>query len=177
MKLRQQKANGTEKNEEGIDDRKPGFLVKYKKQTYEKVLFRVSMLFIICYCCGLALFGFAACISLAVLLHFDEATRTHCNVVNYLPTISAAFGAHTPEKYIWRICICLHLLPRFFIAFAYANFYLSSPMRPMVIQFYQFASICCKNSYACALRKESCLPVHVYSYVPVCYAKTIAMYL
>lgn len=137
----QQNVNGEEeKKEKWIDksDINVGFMETRNGKPVQHVLFRVSMRFIICYCCGLALFGLAACICLAVFLHFDASTKTHCNVANYLPTISAAFGGHTPEKYIWHICICLHMLPRFFIAFAYTNFYLSSPFRPMVVTFYSF---------------------------------------
>ena len=47
-------------------------------------------------------------------------------VPNYLPTISAATGDFTPQRYIWRIGIALHSLPRFANAFTYYFYYLES---------------------------------------------------
>lgn len=37
---------------------------------------------------------------------------TLLQVANYLPSISAAIGGHMPEKFIWRVGIALHCLPR-----------------------------------------------------------------
>ena len=62
--------------------------------------------------CLLPLFGFILCVLIAITFHFDEATKTHCNVWNFLPSISAAVGDSTPERYIWRFCIAYHCLPR-----------------------------------------------------------------
>lgn len=83
------------------------------------------------YCCGLPLGAFLTCVLLAIFLHGDGSTRTHCNVDNYLPSTSAAIGDYTPERYIWRICIALHTAPRFVVAVAYKNFYWTSPLRPV----------------------------------------------
>jgi len=65
--------------------------------------------------CSLPLVSIAACVAIALLWHFDETTRTHCKVPNYLPSISAAIGGHMPEKFIWRVGIALHCLPRILI--------------------------------------------------------------
>ena len=43
---------------------------------------------------------------------FQESTRTHCGVANFLPSISSVVGAYQPEMFIWRLCIALHCLPR-----------------------------------------------------------------
>lgn len=59
------------------------------------------------------------CISLAITLHLEEATRTHCGVVNYLPSISAAVASFSPERYIWRFFIALHSAPRIIAALAF----------------------------------------------------------
>ncbi|VDN43453.1 unnamed protein product [Gongylonema pulchrum] len=71
------------------------------------------------------------CISLALALHFNEATSTHCEVVNYLPSISAAVASFSPERYIWRFFIALHSAPRLVAAFAFRNLLLTSPLRPL----------------------------------------------
>lgn len=62
--------------------------------------------------CSLPLVSFLSCVVIALVWHFDETTRTHCKVSNYLPSISAAIGGHMPEKFIWRVGIALHCLPR-----------------------------------------------------------------
>ncbi|GMT18745.1 hypothetical protein PFISCL1PPCAC_10042 [Pristionchus fissidentatus] len=71
------------------------------------------------------------CILCALMLHYDQATTTHCGVDNWLPSVSAAVSTFAPEKYIWRVLVGLHGAPRFVLAFAYRNFLLSSPLQPL----------------------------------------------
>lgn len=66
--------------------------------------------------------GLLLCLAVSFLYHYDEATYTHCEVRNYLPSISAAIS-RVPERYIWRGFIGLHSAPRYLIAFAYFSLY------------------------------------------------------
>lgn len=52
----------------------------------------------------------------------DEIHETHCRVYNVIPSISAITGI-SPQRYLWRICIALHIGPRFAIAVVYRNYY------------------------------------------------------
>uniref|UniRef100_A0AC34RJH8 Ribosomal protein L10e/L16 domain-containing protein n=1 Tax=Panagrolaimus sp. JU765 TaxID=591449 RepID=A0AC34RJH8_9BILA len=89
---------------------------------------------------GLPLSALMICVILSMILHWDEATRTHCGVPNYLPSVSAAVASFAPERYIWRLFIGIHGTPRLALAFAFRNFLISSPLRPFTgTKFFQFA--------------------------------------
>ncbi|KXJ12247.1 post-GPI attachment to proteins factor 2 [Exaiptasia diaphana] len=67
------------------------------------------------------------CVICSLVLHFDQATTTHCRVANYLPSISAATGDYSPEKYIWRVGIGYHSSLRLFgIALEFNLFFLKA---------------------------------------------------
>ncbi|XP_056140005.1 post-GPI attachment to proteins factor 2-like [Lampris incognitus] len=70
----------------------------------------------------LPLFGLATCVLISYVFHFEDSTGTHCQVPNYLPSISASISL-SPECYIWRFCIGLHSAPRLLVAFTYFKFY------------------------------------------------------
>lgn len=70
----------------------------------------------------LPLVGLIACLFTSLLYHFEDSTYTHCQVSNYLPSISAAIS-RVPERYIWRCCIGLHSAPRYLVAATYFSFY------------------------------------------------------
>ncbi|XP_068614257.1 post-GPI attachment to proteins factor 2-like [Brachionichthys hirsutus] len=70
----------------------------------------------------LPLVGLITCVFISSVFHFDESTGTHCQVPNYLPSISASISL-SPECHIWRFCIGLHSAPRFLVAFTYFRFY------------------------------------------------------
>ncbi|KAE9548002.1 hypothetical protein FO519_008783 [Halicephalobus sp. NKZ332] len=64
-----------------------------------------------------------------MILHWDDATETHCNVPNFFPSVSAAVASFSPEKFIWRLFVGLHGAPRIVTAIAFRNFLSSSPLR------------------------------------------------
>lgn len=62
------------------------------------------------------------CFTTAYIFQPDEIHETHCRVYNIIPSISAITGI-SPQRYLWRVSIAVHVGPRFLIAFAYRNFY------------------------------------------------------
>lgn len=62
------------------------------------------------------------CFTTAYIFQPDDIHETHCRVYNIIPSISAITGI-SPQRYLWRISIAIHVGPRFLIAFAYRNFY------------------------------------------------------
>ncbi|XP_047235274.1 post-GPI attachment to proteins factor 2 [Girardinichthys multiradiatus] len=70
----------------------------------------------------LPLTGLLVCLITSLLYHYEDSTYTHCQVSNYLPSISSAIS-RVPELYIWRSCIGLHSAPRYLVTVAYFNFY------------------------------------------------------
>ena len=93
----------------------------------------------------LPLSSFIVCVLWSLYFNFTSATATHCGVnslndilgslwllilhfmqvPNYLPSVSAAIGDYFPQKYIWRVAIALHTIPRIRIAFVYFVYYIS----------------------------------------------------
>lgn len=74
---------------------------------------------------GLPFSALLISIILSILLNWDESTRTHCNVANFLPSISAAITLE-PQKYFWRLFVGIHGTPRMAHAFAIRNLLLKS---------------------------------------------------
>lgn len=72
---------------------------------------------------SLPLVGLVICFVTAVVFQFERVNQTFCNVSNTMPSISAITG-FTPQRYIWRMCIALHSMPRFVIGFVYWYYYL-----------------------------------------------------
>lgn len=58
------------------------------------------------------------CLAWSVKFNFYESTATHCRVANYLPSLSATLD-FTPQRDVWRSCIGLSGVPRYFIAYLY----------------------------------------------------------
>lgn len=67
----------------------------------------------------LVVVAFLLCIAISIWKDWISSTETHCHVPNYLPSISAAIGGYSPQKYIWRIAIALQATPRLLFAYIY----------------------------------------------------------
>lgn len=68
---------------------------------------------------GLPFLALTICIGLSLIFRFDASTRTHCNVSNWLPSLSASIASNTSERYIWQLFIGIHGAPRLALAFAF----------------------------------------------------------
>ncbi|KAK8760760.1 acyltransferase PGAP2-like isoform X2 [Amblyomma americanum] len=68
-------------------------------------------------------FSFVFCVLWSLMFNFAAVTATHCGVANFLPSISAAIGGHTPQRYIWRSGIALHAAPRLLVSVMYYRYY------------------------------------------------------
>ncbi|XP_037072813.1 post-GPI attachment to proteins factor 2-like [Pollicipes pollicipes] len=67
--------------------------------------------------------GFLFCVGWSLCYNFDAATSTHCDVPNYLPSISAAIGSFPVQRRVWKTLIALQALPRFLVGFFYHEYW------------------------------------------------------
>jgi len=74
---------------------------------------------------SLPLFGFGFCVTWSFIFDYENSTKTHCEVENFAPSISAAIGSFLPQKYVWQVAIALHIVPRFLFLWMYKQFYKS----------------------------------------------------
>ncbi|XP_041988022.1 post-GPI attachment to proteins factor 2 [Aricia agestis] len=74
---------------------------------------------------SLPLFSFLTCVLLTMYKDFENANRTHCNVPNVFPSISASIGNYEPQHTIWTVAIYIHSPLRFFIIYLRWEYYKS----------------------------------------------------
>lgn len=72
---------------------------------------------------GLIFGAFIYSIVWSILYNFEAATHTHCEVRNYLPSVSSAIGNHEPQRTIWTLCIIIHFPMRLIIVQMYFRLY------------------------------------------------------
>ncbi|XP_033107958.1 post-GPI attachment to proteins factor 2-like, partial [Anneissia japonica] len=117
-------------------------------------LFCVQMKSVVSTAVMLPLLSIFICIFLSFVNNFDSVTWTHCNVPNFFPSISTVIGNYTPQKYIWRIGVALHVTPRLLFATVYYNYY--SDMKHVVEKRYLFG-IVNRVSCLCHISEIFCL--------------------
>ncbi len=75
------------------------------------------MYHLLCFIYFLPFFACITCISLTIVKDNRNATRTHCNVTNILPSISASVAGFEPQRFIWRLTFALASTPRYIIGY------------------------------------------------------------
>jgi len=110
------------------------------------LLFRLKFRQIAIVTVSLPFFAFLFCIAYSFMHHYDWVTRTHCDVWNVAPSISASIGHFTPQKYIWKLCIAVHSAPRLLICQMYHTFMYRNISRQPFVQ--QAVLVCCSCNVA-----------------------------
>lgn len=95
---------------------------------------------------SLPCFAFFFCIIYSFFEHHEWTTRTHCNVWNIAPSISASIGNFAPQKYVWKTCIALHSGPRLLICQMYHAYMAQNMFRASYVQ--QLALFSCTLNVA-----------------------------
>ncbi|XP_067009488.2 post-GPI attachment to proteins factor 2-like [Anabrus simplex] len=72
---------------------------------------------------SLPLLSFIFCIIWSILYNFEKSTYTHCEVSNVLPSVSTAIDVDSTQRYVWRIAIVIHAVPRFLVVPLYYRYY------------------------------------------------------
>lgn len=91
--------------------------------SFSNALVRVPFRVIAVVTVFLPLSSFVFCVAWGLMFQFKQVTSTHCQVFNWLPSISAAIGSYTPQRYIWRTGIALHCTPRLLVSVMYRRYY------------------------------------------------------
>lgn len=109
-------------------------------------LYSISVRKLACVTVALPFFALFVCFITAYIFQFDDVHETHCRVCtlvcvflifnsndlidpcfcdqvfNVIPSISAVTGI-TPQTYLWRISVALHIGPRIIVAHLYRNYF------------------------------------------------------
>ncbi|XP_011637417.1 post-GPI attachment to proteins factor 2-like [Pogonomyrmex barbatus] len=91
------------------DDMKARVIVPFSKVAWFTVL--------------LPFLAFLFCVAWSVFFNFEHSTSTHCQVYNFLPSISAAIGHYRPQRDVWKIAIALQAIVRTLVFMLYYRYY------------------------------------------------------
>lgn len=72
---------------------------------------------------SLPFLAFVFCVAWSVLYNFEHSTSTHCQVYNFLPSVSAAIGHYRPQRDIWKTAIALQATVRSLVFMMYYRYY------------------------------------------------------
>lgn len=72
---------------------------------------------------SLPFLAFVFCVAWSVLYNFEHATSTHCQVYNFLPSVSAAIGHYRPQRDVWKTAIALQATVRIIVFMMYYRYY------------------------------------------------------
>jgi len=98
-------------------------LPQYERLDSSDVIFRIRF-GVYCYTiCSIPFLSFIFCVGWSLFKYFDRATATHCNVRNYLPSISAAIGNYQPQRLVWQLAILIQVIPRLSVIYQYYRLY------------------------------------------------------
>ncbi|GJQ69076.1 hypothetical protein Trydic_g6240 [Trypoxylus dichotomus] len=61
------------------------------------------------------------CFITAIIYQNEEVHETHCQVYNIIPSISAITGV-SPQRYLWRLSVAIHIGPRYIIAATHRSY-------------------------------------------------------
>lgn len=98
-------------------------LPQYERLDSSKILFRIRFVIYCFAICTLPFFSFVFCVGYSLWSYFERATATHCNVRNYLPSISAAIGNYQPQRFVWQLAILIQVIPRLTVTHQYYGLY------------------------------------------------------
>lgn len=65
------------------------------------------------YAVAVPLYAFISCVIITMYKDFENANKTHCNVPNLFPSISASIGNYEPQSTLWKTAIYFHAPVRF----------------------------------------------------------------
>lgn len=113
-------------------DLRPNAIVYFTLSFRQLCLFTVSLPLVALFTCFVTAYIFQQddihethCrVSIPERSHWLIVTVCFCQVYNIIPSISAVTGI-SPQRYLWRICIALHIGPRFLIASVYRTYHRS----------------------------------------------------
>lgn len=89
-----------------------------------KVLFKLPWRLLSLVLLSMPLVSMCICLITSVYMHSDHINNTICKVYNFLPSISAVTGV-SPQRYLWRVCVALHISPRLLVAWVARSHYSS----------------------------------------------------